>query len=64
MAKYCHKHILEDHSQVLFRACGCIKANIKCKEPIFSISEDGTCDLHDIARLNYLPEEILSKDVS
>ncbi|XP_044000895.1 KAT8 regulatory NSL complex subunit 2 isoform X2 [Aphidius gifuensis] len=33
-AKHCRKHILTDDKQVLFKACGAVRADIECHEPV------------------------------
>lgn len=33
-AKHCRKHILKDQHQVLFKACGAVRADIECHEPV------------------------------
>lgn len=46
VTKYCRKHILEDPQQVLYRACGCQKADHVCQEPTLNIFENATCVYH------------------
>lgn len=53
LTKFCFKHILEDNNQCLFRACGCVKADISCQVPVVGIGSDETCLLH--VRLPVLP---------
>ncbi|XP_033218634.1 KAT8 regulatory NSL complex subunit 2 isoform X2 [Belonocnema kinseyi] len=38
-AKHCRKHILSDQHQVLFKACGAVRADIECHEPVPAIFE-------------------------
>ncbi|XP_034951473.1 KAT8 regulatory NSL complex subunit 2 isoform X2 [Chelonus insularis] len=44
-AKHCQKHILKDQNQVLFKACGAIRADIECHEPI-PVIFDSKCVYH------------------
>lgn len=46
LSKFCLKHILEDNAQCLFKACGCVKADINCQVPVHGIGFDETCLLH------------------
>lgn len=46
VAKYCRKHILNDPSQVLYKRCGRVQADIECNEPVLSIIRDATCRFH------------------
>lgn len=46
VARHCRKHILEDPNQVLFRACGKMKADVECTTPVEAIFDDQTCQLH------------------
>jgi len=46
VAKYCLKHILEDTYQVLFRPCGCQRADFVCREPVPNILERASCVYH------------------
>lgn len=46
VAKHCLKHILEDTHQVLFRPCGCRRADFVCREPVPSILEGASCVYH------------------
>ncbi|XP_037960193.1 KAT8 regulatory NSL complex subunit 2-like [Teleopsis dalmanni] len=43
--KYCREHILEDSTQILFRACGMISSGISCNEPVLNV-EHSVCSLH------------------
>ncbi|XP_054004031.1 KAT8 regulatory NSL complex subunit 2 isoform X4 [Hylaeus anthracinus] len=44
-AKHCRKHILKDQHQVLFKACGAVRADIECHEPV-PIIFDTNCVFH------------------
>ncbi|KAL6441962.1 hypothetical protein ACFW04_002372 [Cataglyphis niger] len=44
-AKYCRKHILKDQHQVLFKACGAVRADIECHEPV-PVIFDSNCVFH------------------
>ncbi|KAK0071882.1 hypothetical protein PV326_000707, partial [Microctonus aethiopoides] len=44
-AKHCRKHILKDQHQVLFKACGAIRADIECHEPV-PVVFDSNCVFH------------------
>ncbi|XP_043484335.1 KAT8 regulatory NSL complex subunit 2 isoform X2 [Leptopilina heterotoma] len=44
-AKHCRKHILSDHNQVLFKACGASMADIECHEPV-PVIFDSNCVFH------------------
>ncbi|XP_029171900.1 KAT8 regulatory NSL complex subunit 2 isoform X2 [Nylanderia fulva] len=44
-AKHCRKHILKDQHQVLFKACGAIRADIECHEPV-PVIFDSNCVFH------------------
>ncbi|XP_020286142.1 KAT8 regulatory NSL complex subunit 2 isoform X2 [Pseudomyrmex gracilis] len=44
-AKHCRKHILKDQHQVLFKACGAIRADIECHEPV-PVIFDTNCVFH------------------
>lgn len=44
-AKHCRKHILKDQHQVLFKACGAIRADIECHEPV-PVIFDNNCVFH------------------
>ncbi|XP_044591059.1 KAT8 regulatory NSL complex subunit 2 isoform X2 [Cotesia glomerata] len=44
-AKHCRKHILKDQNQVLFKACGAIRADIECHEPV-PVIFDSNCVFH------------------
>lgn len=44
-AKHCRKHILNDHNQVLFKACGALMADIECHEPV-PVIFDSNCVYH------------------
>lgn len=46
VAKHCLKHILEDSHQVLFRPCGCRRADFVCREPVPNILEGASCVYH------------------
>ncbi|XP_069703701.1 KAT8 regulatory NSL complex subunit 2 isoform X2 [Periplaneta americana] len=46
VAKHCLKHILEDSHQVLFRPCGCRRADFLCREPVPNILEGASCVYH------------------
>ncbi|XP_021916698.1 KAT8 regulatory NSL complex subunit 2 isoform X2 [Zootermopsis nevadensis] len=46
VAKHCLKHILEDTHQVLFRPCGCRRADFVCREPVPNILEGASCVYH------------------
>ncbi|XP_030765708.1 KAT8 regulatory NSL complex subunit 2 isoform X2 [Sitophilus oryzae] len=46
MARHCRRHILEDQSQVLFKACGKANGDIECNTPVEAIFDDSTCKLH------------------
>jgi len=46
MTKHCFKHILEDTSQNIFKACGCEKADLKCNDTVPCVSAGGMCILH------------------
>lgn len=46
VARHCRKHILEDHSQVLFRMCGKTCADIECAAPVEALFDDSRCPLH------------------
>nr|XP_023020210.1 uncharacterized protein LOC111508826 [Leptinotarsa decemlineata] len=46
LSKFCQKHILEDHTQVLFRACGKLTGDMTCPTPIAAVFDDSTCPLH------------------
>ncbi|KAJ9579647.1 hypothetical protein L9F63_004726 [Diploptera punctata] len=46
VAKHCLKHILEDSHQVLFRPCGCRRADFICREPVPNILEGASCVYH------------------
>lgn len=36
----------QDQNQVLFRACGKMKADVECTTPVEAIFDDTTCQLH------------------
>ncbi|XP_011161233.1 KAT8 regulatory NSL complex subunit 2 isoform X2 [Solenopsis invicta] len=44
-AKHCRKHILKDQHQVLFKACGAVRADIECHEPV-PVIFDSNCVFH------------------
>ncbi|XP_012139845.1 KAT8 regulatory NSL complex subunit dim gamma-tubulin 1 isoform X1 [Megachile rotundata] len=44
-AKHCRKHILKDQHQVLFKACGAVRADIECHEPV-PVIFDTNCVFH------------------
>lgn len=44
-AKHCRKHILSDQNQVLFKACGAVRADIECHEPV-PVIFDSNCVFH------------------
>ncbi|XP_067207336.1 KAT8 regulatory NSL complex subunit 2 isoform X2 [Linepithema humile] len=44
-AKHCRKHILKDTHQVLFKACGAVRADIECHEPV-PVIFDTNCVFH------------------
>ncbi|XP_048512002.1 KAT8 regulatory NSL complex subunit 2 isoform X2 [Athalia rosae] len=44
-ARHCRKHILKDQHQVLFKACGAIRADIECHEPV-PVVFDSFCVFH------------------
>ncbi|XP_043280260.1 KAT8 regulatory NSL complex subunit 2 isoform X2 [Venturia canescens] len=44
-AKHCRKHILRDQHQVLFKACGAMRADIECHEPV-PVVFDSNCVFH------------------
>lgn len=46
-SKFCFKHILSDHNQVLFRACNIVQSNNICHEPILNFGSESTCVLHE-----------------
>lgn len=46
VAKYCRKHILNDPTQVLYKRCGRVHADIDCNEPVLSIYRDTACRFH------------------
>ncbi|PSN32668.1 KAT8 regulatory NSL complex subunit 2 [Blattella germanica] len=46
VAKHCLKHILQDSHQVLFRPCGCRRADFICREPVPNILEGSSCVYH------------------
>ncbi|CAL7933147.1 unnamed protein product [Xylocopa violacea] len=50
-AKHCRKHILKDQHQVLFKACGAVRADIECHEPV-PVIFDTNCVFH----MNLPPE--------
>ncbi|RZF35766.1 hypothetical protein LSTR_LSTR012064 [Laodelphax striatellus] len=45
-SKFCRKHILHDPHQVLFRPCGCERAEVVCQEPTLDVFEKASCMLH------------------
>ncbi|XP_039280496.1 KAT8 regulatory NSL complex subunit 2 isoform X2 [Nilaparvata lugens] len=45
-SKFCRKHILHDPHQVLFRQCGCERAEVVCQEPTLDVFEKASCMLH------------------
>lgn len=46
VSKFCRKHILNDPSQVLYKRCNRVQADIGCNEPVLSIFKDFTCRFH------------------
>lgn len=44
-AKHCRKHILKDQHQVLFKACGAIRSDVECHEPV-PVIFDSHCVFH------------------
>ncbi|XP_046621634.1 KAT8 regulatory NSL complex subunit 2 isoform X3 [Neodiprion virginianus] len=44
-ARHCRKHILKDQHQVLFKACGAVRADIECHEPV-PVVFDSSCVFH------------------
>lgn len=46
LTKYCRKHILDDRSQVLFKACAVEKSGVVCQEPVPIAFENSACMLH------------------
>ncbi|EFN60234.1 Uncharacterized protein C12orf41-like protein [Camponotus floridanus] len=44
-AKHCRKHILKDQHQVLFKACGAVRSDVECHEPV-PVIFDSHCVFH------------------
>ncbi|XP_066603739.1 KAT8 regulatory NSL complex subunit 2 [Prorops nasuta] len=56
-AKHCRKHILKDQHQVLFKACGAVRADIECHEPV-PVIFDTNCVFHMNLPLQYKLESM------